>query len=134
VEPYWVSRARREIGVKALDGPLSNPRIIEYNQFTTLKALDDNIPWCSAFLCWVFENEGIPSTKNALAMSWLDWGDPIDKPIEGCVVVIKRDGSPTAGHVALYVGEFPGHLELLGGDQNNQVCVESFNEPEGTDS
>ncbi len=128
-EPYWISRARREVGVAEVDGPISNPRIIEYNSFTKLKATDDSIPWCSSFMCWVFENEGVETLKSAAAISWLDWGVSIKKPILGCVVIIKREGSPTAAHVALYVGETPGHLELLGGNQNNRVCVQPYKTP-----
>lgn len=125
-EPYWLSRARREIGQKEIDGPGSNPRIIEYHASTKLKATDDSIPWCSSFVCWVFEEEGIPSTKSAAAHSWLDWGESIEKPILGCIVVLKRTGSPTSAHVGFYMGESPGHIEILGGNQMNRVCIQSF--------
>lgn len=126
-EPYWLSRARREIGQKELDGPGSNPRIVEYHASTKLQATDDTIPWCSSFMCWVFEQEGIPSTKSAAAVSWLDWGEALDKPVLGCVVVLKRpSGGPSSAHVGLYVGEIPGSIELLGGNQSNRVCVQPF--------
>jgi uncharacterized protein (TIGR02594 family) len=126
-EPYWLTRARREIGQQEDDGPGSNPRIVEYHSHTKLKATDDTIPWCSSFMCWVFESEGIPSTKSAAAVSWLDWGEALEKPVIGCVVVLRRlSGGPAAAHVGLYVGELPGSIEILGGNQQNRVCVQPF--------
>ena len=130
-EPFWVSRARKEIGIAEDDGPGSNPRIIEYNSCTKLAAKDDSFAWCSSFMCWVFEQEGIPSTKSAAAASWLNWGVPILKPILGCLVIIKREGAPNAAHVAFYLGEEPGgKFILLGGNQQNRVCVMTFSNPE----
>jgi uncharacterized protein (TIGR02594 family) len=78
-------------------------------------------------MCWVFEQEGIPSTKSAAAISWLDWGESISKPVLGCVVVLRRpSGGPSAAHVGFYVGEYPGVIELLGGNQANRVCIQPY--------
>lgn len=128
-EPYWISRARREVGIAEDNGPGSNPRIIEYDSFTKLKATDDAIPWCSSFMCWVFENEGIPSPRSAAALDWLKWGVPLEKPLQGCIVVLKRKGGLNAAHVGIYMGETPGFINILGGNQMNRVCVQPYPTP-----
>lgn len=122
-DPKWITRARKEVGQAEVNGPGSNPRIVEYHTFTTYNATSDEVPWCSSFVCWVFEKEGIPSTRSAAAMSWLKWGKAIRKPVLGCVVVLKRPGGH---HVGFYLGETPDKIDLLGGNQNNRVCVRSF--------
>ncbi len=127
-EPYWLRTARREIGQAEVPGAESNPRILEYDSVTTLKATDDLVPWCSSFLCWVMEQESITSPRSAAAIDWLKWGVKIYKPIWGCIVILKRPDplNPNARHVGLYVGEGPGTIELLGGNQKNRVCIQPF--------
>lgn len=127
-EPCWISRARKEINQAEIPGDEDNPRIIEYHSVTTLKASHDEVPWCGAFACWNFEMEGIPSPKSAAAIDFKKWGVKILKPIFGCVVILKREDSsnPNARHVGFYVAESPGFIDLLGGNQKNRVCVQSF--------
>src|SRR6267378_6228736 len=105
IKPPWLVRAIGELGVAELPGEESNLRILEYDLETTLKATSDEVPWCSAFLCWCFEREGIPSTRSAAAKSWLDWGVSISKPIQGAVVVLSRGENTLQGHVGLYWSE-----------------------------
>lgn len=126
LEPAWLSLAKREIGVSEIVGAETNPRIAEYHKFTSLKASSDEVPWCSSFACWVMEVSGIPSPKSARARSWLDWGVKIDKPTLGCLVVLTRGNSTETGHVGFYVGESPGFISMLGGNQSNRVCVQDF--------
>lgn len=74
-------------------------------------------------MCWVFEQESIPTPRSAAAKDWLDWGVKIDKPVSGCVMIFKRRGGH---HVGLYVGENAGFYDILGGNQSNRVCVQSY--------
>jgi uncharacterized protein (TIGR02594 family) len=121
MKPDWLRAAEREIGTHEIVGPVNNARIVEYASYTTLKAQDDETPWCSAFICWCFEVCGIRSTRLANARSWLNWGAPIAKPVEGCVVILKR-GAPPSGHVCLFIREQNGDMiTCLGGNQGNQV-------------
>lgn len=116
--------AHGELGVKEVRGG-ENTRIIEYHASTRLKANEDEVPWCSAFMCWCLERVGIISTKSAAARSYLDWGVEIEEPYEGCVVIFKR-GEPPAAHVAFYVKESGDWLFCLGGNQNDKVCVNAY--------
>lgn len=126
MEPPWLRRARNEMGVSEVMGEKHNARILEYHAETKLKATSDETPWCSAFACAMMEWSGVPSPKSAAARSWLTWGEAIDKPTLGCVVVLKRGTSETSGHVGFYVGEAPGFVQLLGGNQANTVSMASF--------
>jgi len=61
--------ARAEIGTKEMQGKTANPRILEYHQTTKLKALSDEVAWCSAFVNWVLKQAGIEGTDSSLARS-----------------------------------------------------------------
>lgn len=130
LDPVWMARARREIGVKERAGAAHHPRILEYHNATRLHADADEVPWCSAFACWVMEQSGIASPRSAAARSWLKWGRPLLLPQPGCVVVLERPTAdhPGSGHVAFYVGQQDGKLLLLGGNQANQVCVRPYDQ------
>jgi uncharacterized protein (TIGR02594 family) len=120
-EPPWMGIAHRELGVKEFPGADNNPRVVEYlNTTTNLSAAvrsKDETPWCSAFVNWVMHQAGIEGTKNALARSWQGWGEHIDKPYRGCIVVFQREKK--FGHVGFYLEETETHIKVLGGNQQN---------------
>lgn len=120
----WLEIAIKEKGVKEVKGG-ENPRIIEYHSCTTLKATEDETPWCSAFMNWVMKEAGLPYTKSAAARSWLNWGTALGEPKEGCVVVLKR-GAPPSAHVTLWVNGENGVFAGLGGNQGDMVKVSIF--------
>ncbi len=131
----WMDLAVAELGVHedSLPGQ-HNARILEYHQTTTLKATDDETPWCSSFVNWVMSQSGRGGTNSAAARSWLNWGAPVANPTPGVVVVIKKKtagmtqatGSTTGFHVGFFVSLSPSHVRILGGNQSNQVKYSSF--------
>lgn len=130
-EPFWMALARREIGIKEIPGPGNHPRVLEYLSFTRLapKHQQDETPWCSGFMCFVFECSDIASTKSAAARSWEDWGEGRTKLEPGCVVVFSRGPNPAHGHVGLYTRDDPHNplnIMVIGGNQNNRVCEASY--------
>lgn len=123
----WLHIAYEELGVMEIPGRRNERRIIEYHASTSLKASEDSVPWCSSFVCWVMEQAGYPSTRNARARSWLEYGVEIPKPIPGCIVVFWRKSPDSrSGHVAFYVGDDGDKIKVLGGNQSNQVKVSSY--------
>jgi len=121
--PPWYVIAFREIGVK--EYPVGdNGKIIEYHQYTSLKAKDQKTSWCASFVCWCFEQAGVESTNSAWAKSYLNWGVKLDRPKLGCVVVLSR--GPVSGHVGFFVDDTAKGIVLLSGNTANSVCISTF--------
>ncbi|WP_224984859.1 TIGR02594 family protein [Geomonas agri] len=68
----WMGIARKEIGQKEVAGHRDNPRILSYHATTTLKATDDETPWCSSFVNWCLKQAGVKGTDSAAATSWVE--------------------------------------------------------------
>jgi len=133
--PSWMEIAMREQGQAELAGASqSNPRILEYHQATSLRATDDETPWCSSFVNWVMVQSGQLGTRNALASSWLSWGQKLAEPRHGAIAIIRSKsvagnaatGSSTGYHVGFLVEQTDKALRILGGNQSDSVKVSSF--------
>lgn len=131
----WMDIAVAELGVHedSVSGQHSG-RIVGYHRTTTLKATDDETPWCSSFVNWVMQQSRRTGTNSAAAKSWLDWGEPVTMPTLGVVVVIKKKtpgmtqatGSTSGFHVGFYVSSSATHVRILGGNQGDQVKYSNF--------
>ena len=120
-EAPWLAVARKELGVQEFPGTPNNPHVVRYlNATTNLDAATrskDETPLCSAFVNWCMNQAVIEGTKSALARSWQQWGEHIDTPYKGCIVVFQREKK--FGHVAFYLEEMDTHIKVLGGNQQN---------------
>ena len=130
--PHYLEIAEDEIGTKEYAGDKHNPRILQYHATTTLGDWGrsrDEVPWCSSFINWCVTKAGLEGTDNALARSWMDWGIPVDVPMLGDIIVLKRrrrgsdalTGSRGGYHVGIFVRASRGRIRLLGGNQRNAV-------------
>ncbi|XBQ15790.1 MAG: TIGR02594 family protein [Oceanicaulis sp.] len=86
---------------------------------------DDAVPWCGLFAAICAHRAGcaVPA-KFLRAREWTGFGDPVDAPAVGDVLVFwrgKRHG--TAGHVGLYAGEDAEAFHVLGGNQSDAVTI-----------
>jgi uncharacterized protein (TIGR02594 family) len=138
IAPTWLEVASREVGVTETPGAGNTPRVLEYHRSTNLAARAagrDETPWCSSFVNWCLEEAGWVGTDSAAARSWLRWGLELPEPWLGCVVVIRAmrggpdasTGSSSGNHVAFYKQTpYTGAIELLGGNQSDQVKVSTF--------
>jgi uncharacterized protein (TIGR02594 family) len=117
----WMVIAEGELGVSEVPGSGNNPRVLEYLQATTNLGRSatsrDETPWCSAFVNWCLEQAGYERTRNALARSWLSWGQAIPTPRRGCIVIFQREKK--FGHVGFYLEENETQIKVLGGNQQN---------------
>lgn len=116
------------MGVQEIAGEADNARILEYHSKTALQASSDEVPWCSAFVNWVFAQCKIKGTNSAAALSWLDWGKKTLHPAYGGLVIYDYGGG--RGHVGFCVGykkvKKTYYLAVLGGNQDNMVKISWF--------
>jgi uncharacterized protein (TIGR02594 family) len=124
-EPFWLTFARRDIGLKEIPGARHEPRILQMWRRVGAWFSDDETPWCGGFMGQWFIQCGIAPPKDCWrAKNWLEWGKAIDEPVLGCVVIFGRDGG---AHVAYVVGKTSdGYLACLGGNQGNTVSIAKF--------
>lgn len=123
----WMLVAASEKGVHTAPPDQSNPRITAYHAGTNIEGYDDKAAWCSSFVNWTLAQVGITGTGSALARSWLDWGQPLDTPVPGCIVVLARDDpAGWTGHVGFYLRTQGDQVLLLGGNQLDCVCENSY--------
>ncbi len=124
-EPKYLSIARNHLGLKEIVGPKHSPVIISW--LVKLKAwwLDDATPWCGVYVAACLQQAGLPYPKLYMrAKAWLDYGEKLEKPCLGCLVIFDRKGG---GHVGFAIGkDRAGRLLILGGNQGNQVSVLPF--------
>ena len=121
--------AEAEIGTLEW-GQGHNPKVVQY--FADVGhswVQDDETAWCAAFVGAMLKRAGMPHTGKLNARSYMDWGDPVhlDLAKEGDIVVFWR-GSPDGwqGHVGFFVRRAGTHIEVLGGNQSNQVNVQRY--------
>jgi uncharacterized protein (TIGR02594 family) len=133
--PYNWAREEMKKGIQELAGlKNNNPRIVWYHSHTTLRATDDETPWCSAFMCAAAESNGFASTRSAAAKSWENYGEA-GTGKKGEIAVFKRAsaGNPNARHVAFVdvdVKDTDTMIVCLGGNQSNRVCVSKYKRSE----
>lgn len=121
----WIASARRHIGVREIKGPEHNPVIVGFWKLARLAGIkNDEVPWCAGFVGAMLESSGIRSARSDSSRAYLKWGERIDAPEYGCVVVFTRKGG---GHVGFCVGiDQRGRLLILGGNQGDSVSIAPF--------
>ncbi|MEH8144861.1 TIGR02594 family protein [Aeromonas hydrophila] len=121
----WIEEAHKYLGLREIKGPKHAQAILDMWKAIKRGGIkDDETPWCAAFVGACLERVGIQSTHFESAKSYLGWGEKLDRPVLGCVVVFTRDGG---GHVGFVVGKSPsGNLLVLGGNQGDEVNIREF--------
>jgi uncharacterized protein (TIGR02594 family) len=125
METPWLTEARKHLGLRETKGPQHAAEILQFWKDIKRGGIrDDETPWCAAFVGAMLERAGIASSRFESAKSYLAWGQKLDNPELGCIVVFSRDGG---GHVGFVVGRDPaGNLMVLGGNQADAVNVRAF--------
>jgi uncharacterized protein (TIGR02594 family) len=118
-------------GIKFLDYTEKENR----SELKELTGVDPvRVEWCAAFANAILEKSEIPSNKDhkyaLTARAFLDWGEKVDKPEMGDIVVFPRGNQGWQGHVGFFVKEqmIDGVLYyyILGGNQKNSVRVDLY--------
>ncbi len=84
--------------------------------------------WCAAYMNSTLAQTGQEGTGSNMARSFLEWGEGVDQPQQGDVVVMSR-GDPTGpyGHVGFFAGyNEDGTIRVLGGNQGDAVSYANY--------
>ena len=92
--------------------------------------------WCAAFVNAVLQESNIVSLTNTghrnplAARSWLEWGESVDTPRAGDIVIFPRGKNTWQGHVGFYVDSVikndKEYYRILGGNQNDSVSIVQY--------
>lgn len=86
--------------------------------------------WCAAFVNAVLKEQGIEGTGSLVARSFTKWGDEVETPRYGDIVVFRRGNLSWQGHVGFYVDHYTQDGEVyyivLGGNQSDEVNFSDF--------
>ena len=144
VELNAFQMAQRFVGMKEIGGDTDNPQIMAFLKLDNSWPEHDEVPWCSGFanyVCWLLR---LPRSKSLRARSWLQVGFPIklEDAERGDVVIFNRGGPhdpniiEAPGHVGFFAGMVDDQgvgnawIEVLGGNQGDQVKVSRYHEGE----
>lgn len=126
--PPWYVLAKTFIGLREVKGKKHHPKIVTWWEKIKTPFRDDETPWCAAYVGAMLEDCGIKSTRSAAARSYNNWGQKLDTPTLGCIVVLWR-GKPDgwSGHVGFFAGfDAKGNILILGGNQGDAVNIKAF--------
>lgn len=137
VEITPLKLAERFLGVAEVVGAVHNPLVVAMLALENPGIKDDETPWCSAFVNFIFWLLGLPRSRSLAARSWLKVGTPVPvtAAVPGFAVVILKRGAgkqpgpevlAAPGHVGLFAGYEDGWVSVLGGNQGNRVSVARF--------
>lgn len=121
---FWLALAKSYLGLKESAGAADNSKVVAlYALAGHPEVKHDSVAWCAAFVSAVLAKAHIKNPQTLWALDYAKWGQPLDKPILGCVGVKKRNGG---GHVGFVVGANEKSIILLGGNQGDAVSVAAF--------
>jgi len=123
-----IEKAFSYYGLKEFAGVKHNPVILDFFKAIGHKWVDDDeTAWCAAFANYCCLSTIGKHTGKLNARSFLEFGVRTTTPKLGDLVVLWRV-SPDSwkGHVGFYISESENHVYLLGGNQDNQVCIKPY--------
>ena len=128
----WFDIAQKYLGLKEIKGSKHAPLVVKmWSRIKLAGIKDDETPWCAAFVGSCLEEVNIKSSRSAAALSYEKFGQSVGYPVLGAIAYKKRynsAGKVIGGHVGFVAGQnSKGQIMLLGGNQNDQVCIAPFN-------
>lgn len=116
-------------------GNPGNPRIIECYRVAggVLDGADrrqDHHMWCAAFVSWALDTAGIQSPRTMGSQTFRTYGSEVDwRTLEGIRkydIVVLKSRTRSGGHVGFAVGVKNGRIQILGGNQNDNVNISDY--------
>lgn len=122
--PLMLKKAIELYGTVEFAGAPDNPIILDWAEEIGVRKVysDDAIPWCGLFIGVCAKRGTWDQPKNGplWARNWLGWGQAVNVPMLGDVMVYSRG---SGGHVAMYVGEDKVYWHIIGGNQSDAVTI-----------
>lgn len=123
------NEAIKYYGLKEMIGKKDDNPII-LNMFDSIGhswVENDETAWCSCFVNFVAQEVGLEISGKLNARSWLNIGEEVLMPKIGDIVIFWRENPNSwKGHVGLYVNEDEDFIYVLGGNQDNMVCIKPY--------
>ena len=117
----------RQLGAREVPGRRHSRVVLDFFRDAGRRDITrDEVPWCAAFVGACCSRTGSTGTGSLLARSYLKWGEALEKPRLGAVVILSRGRDPNAGHIGFWIGETDSAHIILGGNQSNAVTVSTF--------
>lgn len=116
-------------GVEEVAGTLTNSIItLFFKDAGHPEILDDETPWCAAFLNAILHRCQLPTTGRLDAVSFLQWGKQTVSPMYGDIVVFEWPASEGGGHhVGIVVAVYKTIVYVLGGNEQKMVEIRGYN-------
>ncbi len=124
-----INKALSQYDIKEIPGVDNNPEIMKYfDEIGVEWVQSEETAWCSAFINWCAKKSGKKYTGKLNARSWLDVGEPIEgfHGIGDIVVFWREDINSWKGHVGFFIRETKDIIYVLGGNQDNKVCIKPY--------
>jgi uncharacterized protein (TIGR02594 family) len=115
-------------GLKEIPGVENNPEILGFfKDIGHQWVQNDETAWCSAFLNAIAKRTGYQRSNRLDARSWSYVGKDTQIPEIGDIVILWRDNPNSwKGHVGLFINKDDKYVYVLGGNQNNSVCISPY--------
>ena len=123
--PPWMSIAKGYIGTHEGNGLVNNPTVMRFFVEAGHAEIrnDHTTPWCAAFVGAVLHEAHLPTTGTLWALDYAKYGQKLSGPVVGAIGTKTRNGG---GHVFFVAGFDAQFVYALGGNQNDQVCIEKI--------
>ena len=115
-------------GLEEITGRENNPDILlMFAEIGYDWVQEDEVSWCGAFINYLCKRLGYERSGKLDARSWLKMGLDLNKPELGCIVVLWRESIVSwKGHVGFWVNEDNRYVYILGGNQDDTVCIKRY--------
>lgn len=114
--------------LQEIPGERNNPAIIAMFQALGHRWIQtDETAWCTATVNYALMKNGYEYSDRLDARSYMSIGVPVDTPNVGDIVVFWRISKDAwQGHVGFYVRQKGSYIYVLGGNQDNRVCIKPY--------
>lgn len=119
----WLDYLVNHIGLKEIPGPQNNELIVRWGKDAGIGWWNnDEDAWCAVALNGALVNSGYPSTRSALARSFVRYGTGLKRPVRGAIVVFPRGSNPLYGHAGFVEDvNADGTITVVSGNLDNMV-------------